>query len=72
MDPKVLLVALVDAGYMEIGDRDKVERASGDKYAELVRFVTGEAVSPGLANLLVASCPTVGCAHSGWVEGDKS
>jgi hypothetical protein len=61
---------LIDAatrhGYLvPKAERDLVERASGDHYAELVEYVRDLALSEGLRTLLDDACPAPGCSHVG-------
>lgn len=56
--------AAVSHAYLDEPDhRDRLRRAAGDKYAEMIRLVRDGAISDGLGRLVSDLCARPGCAH---------
>ena len=56
--------AAVSAGYLLERDyRGRYSRASGDEYAEIVKFVTERRASDGIGRMLEKLCARHGCLH---------
>lgn len=64
-DPEDTLRAAIKHGYLaeEERFRDRVKRADGDAYSEMVDYVRNLALSEGIRNLLADLCPAEGCPH---------
>lgn len=62
--PELVLEAAIRHGYLlEDMNRDRIERATGDPYSEMVGFATDMRVSPGLLAVLSEVCDAEECAH---------
>ena len=63
-DPGECVDRALRSGYLEEQSRFKrIRRPQGEKYEEIVNFVKGDGVSPGLRGLLNALCSMPGCRH---------
>ena len=63
-DPGECVDRALRSGYLEGESRLKrIRRPQGEKYGEIVNFVKGDGVSPGLRELLNTLCSKPGCRH---------
>ncbi|OGA05206.1 MAG: hypothetical protein A3I00_08845 [Betaproteobacteria bacterium RIFCSPLOWO2_02_FULL_64_12] len=53
----------LDVGYLEKAQFDRIRRPTGAAYGEMVNFVKGGIVSPGIRSLLGSLCRLPGCGH---------
>ena len=53
----------IRAGYLVETYRDRISRAQGESYNEIVKFRTKLEMSPGIRALLDDTCPESGCSH---------
>jgi len=57
------LNALIEFGYFEEKEHDRIRRASGPKYGEMVAFVKSQLISPQIKVLLDSLCRIPDCKH---------
>jgi Pentapeptide repeats (9 copies) len=66
-DPEVVLEAALQNGYLLVEERSsgrrRIGRPAGGKYSEMMEYVKGFALSPGLRSLLSQLCLVTDCAH---------
>jgi hypothetical protein len=63
MEAEPVLLAAVRYGYLVLEQRDRVSRPAGDKYSEMVAFVTGLKLTAGLREVLADVCDVHECVH---------
>jgi len=62
--PEECIEACLHFGYLQGPDyRNRISRARGDRYSDMVEFVRNWGLSPELRRLLDSLCPTTGCEH---------
>lgn len=57
------LESALEAGFFEILAHDRIRRASGSKYGEMVSFVKTQVLSPQIRSLLDSLCRVPNCTH---------
>ncbi len=62
-DPEGAFLQSGRFGYLVERPHERYERPAGDKYAEMVGYVTGLRLTPGVSGLLDAICERVNCKH---------
>lgn len=63
LDPKQTLAAAIRHGYFTTDHLGRIHRPEGDRYAELIRYVTRLDLSSGIRQVLADTCEERDCIH---------